>query len=195
MRKFTTIHLHLAAAILFGSACAQANTIRFTQATADPIAVNDKVNIDVSMQFDDRTVGGRFQLDFDSSILQLIPGETQWGQAASGAAFLQCPPAQGACGAADFQFGNVPALGGAGLSETVATLVFLAVGIGTSPVTGGAIIDNFVNDNFPVETLTVGFEGASVTVVPVPAAAYLLFSGLMLLACRRRCTPNSTARS
>lgn len=154
-----------------------ANVLSFTQLTADPILVNDIVEIELSMQFDDATVGGRFSLLFDNSVLSLRPNDTVFDPGLGDTASLRCPPASGPCGANDVRFGSFASI--AAGDHQVATLSFDAVSVGNTTISG-SIIDDFFSPT--VTPLTVTFNDEEVSVVPIPAAILLFLSGLVGLA-------------
>lgn len=135
----------------------------------------DSVTFDLIMDFsDDPTIGGGFDINFDSAGLMF---ESYVGAGLGDADFGRDPDVEDGrlfSGA----FGSFNVLTG---PELVATITFTAMGapgdynVSPSGTTGpgGPFIDGtFIN------TITPDFNGADVRIVPVPAAVWFMLSGL-----------------
>ena len=169
----TRITKTIFALVLFGAmASANAQNVFLTPSDSliDPGAM---VTLDVEYNFDDvPTVGGALDAFWDPSILQLVSWE--FGPDSGDPVFNVMPDDSVAGTLFQFGFGNFPALPNTGVAFS---MTFMAVGAGTTMVTIGETTGPF--GGFPEFDPT--FTGASVSVVPVPAAVWLMFGGLSAL--------------
>jgi hypothetical protein len=189
----------LAAASLWtASFGAQANVI-----SLDPIGqvvgMGQTFALTISAFFEEPTVGGSFDLFYDPTQLAFVSFEfdEHFLNDISDPAFAHVPDncftdgaPFGGCNVGDAElnaigFGSFDGISGLNL---VATVMFQAIGTGTSQLTmatNDAPFEGFYSaiTGLPME---VEYNVADVVVVPVPAALWLLLSGLGLVGARRR---------
>lgn len=184
----------LGVAVALGGACvAQAATISLQPAIAGSVLQGDQFQLEVYMDFtDDPTIGGGFDILYDTSRVSYISGSFLIDPLLfSDPAFtrdddllspttnrVDVDPIQGKIvGAA---FGDFIGLTGPSL---VGTLTFLAESSGSAnfllTATENPLAGNFISA-FTNDSQVVSFVGTSqqISAVPVPAAAWLMLSGL-----------------
>ena len=162
-----------AASLLF--AClgtARAATLTITPTTVT-VAPGDVVLLEVIVDFEDAlSLGGGFDVVYDPNSLQLL----SWTANMIGdPGFIGEPDISDGL-LSGIAFGNLQGMEGV---FDVGTLAFQVVG-GSSTVIGtetGAVEGPFL-DAFTFEPLPTTYVGANINVVPVPAAAWLLFGAL-----------------
>jgi hypothetical protein len=187
-----------AASLWAASFGAQANVI-----SLDPIGqfvgVGQTFSVEISAFFEEATVGGSFDLFYDPTQIAFVSFEfdEHFLNDVSDPAFAHVPDncftdgaPFGGCDVGDAElnaigFGSFDGISGLNL---VATVIFQAVGTGVSQLTmatNDAPFEGFYSavTGLPMD---VKYNVADVVVVPVPAALWLLLSGLGLLGVRRR---------
>lgn len=204
------IALASAAALMAGwMGAAQAGTVTLTPDNAT-IQVGQTVTFTYTMDFqNDPTFGGGTDFWYDSNVLEFV-GWTfnpnlNSDDTSLRSAPVDCltnPNATNGCNDADFAGAQLNGMGwgngnGNGMTgpETIGELVFLAVGpsVGATTVFMSVNDDGNVGDPGPFVAAPGGttlndvmFNHGSVTVVPVPAAVWMLLSGLGALGGLRR---------
>lgn len=181
-------------AALLGSTCvAQAATLSLQPSVTGPIQAGSEFQLEIFMDFtDDPTIGGGFDLLYDTSLVSYVSGSflidpllfsdpafTRDDNASSPVANrVDVNALEGKIvGAA---FGDFIGLTGPSL---VGTLTFLAENSGLAnfslAATENPLVGNFISA-FTNEEQSVSFVGTSLQVseVPLPAAGWLLLSGL-----------------
>ena len=170
MTRITKIFIALA---LFGATAVAQAQIVFLTPSDSMIEPGDMVTLDVMYDFEDvPTVGGSLDAFWDPAILQLVSWE--FGPDSGDPIFNVVPDDSTAGILFQFGFGNFPALPNTG---TAFSMTFMAVGAGTSTVSLLETTGPF--GGFP--EFDPSFVDATVTVVPVPAAIWLMFGGLASL--------------
>ncbi len=182
----------LAAAAVLMSAVSSAQAVSLSLITSTPsVAIGDTIELQVLMDFsDDATLGGGFDINFDPSLVSYV-SESYVTDSALGSDpdftrddnsmvadtrnRVEVQP-DSLVGAA---FGDFGGLSG---PATVSSLSFIAnaggdavfsLGASTSGSVGGFLSAGSFGEQFPV------FSGATVSIVPVPAAVWLFGSGLV----------------
>lgn len=197
-----------AAALLAGwVGSAHAGTVTFS-ADQTTVGVGDLVTFTYTMDFsDDSTLGGGTDIWYDSSVLQFVGWSFDAGLSSDNPNFRLDPTnclttSDPGCDADASEFAGMAQLNGLawgndsgnGMSgpAVIGQMVFQAIGIGVTDIFMAANDDGvsgdpgpFVSGNtFTVQDVT--FSADSVTVVPVPAAVWMLLSALGALGGVRR---------
>ncbi len=151
-------------------------------------AVGETVSLDLAMDFDDTTIGGGFQVDYDPSVLQLVDFVFDDRGLGDEQAF-RCSPATRRCTArggahrVPVGFGRFDGLTGA---RPIGHLRMRAIGEGASAV---EIVPHATTGPFVDLTgapLAVTSDELTVRVVPEPAFATALVAGSIACAAFRR---------
>jgi hypothetical protein len=199
MMKKTLARSLAAAALLIGSAGAQANVISL-EPIGQEVGLHHTFSLEISSFFAEATVGGSFDLFYDPTLFEFVSFEfdENFLNNVSDPAFAHVPDncftdgaPFGGCSVGDAElnaigFGSFDGISG---TNVVATVLFRSIG---NPGTGSflmAVNDAPFEGFFSAETgleMTVSYNSAKVVVTPVPAAAWLLLSALGLLGIRRR---------
>jgi len=175
-------------ALLFGTTVSHAATITF-DSTSVTGGLNDIISIDLLMDFtDDATLGGGMDIFFNDAVLSFLSFDFGSTSLVLDPALTRLPDSDVLPGKLEgMAFGNFGGLSGPGV---VGTLTFQAIAVGNSALTMAVTTEalkggDFISDN-TFGPQIVGFGSANVTintsVVPVPAAVWLLGSGLIGLA-------------
>jgi len=175
----------LAATALARAAFAEnAITLRTPQ---EPVPVGGIVEIELAMDFDDPTIGGGFQVEFDPEALELV--DFRFDRALGDDPRYRCTEATPRCAArhgahrAPIGFGRFDGLSGA---RPIGRLRLRGRAPGTSPValvplpTTGGFVD------LAGEGLAVDADADGIVVVPEPGMTALLAAGGAGLAWRSR---------
>ena len=155
---------------------------------ASTVSAGDPLSLDITINDVADIYAFEFDLSFDPSILSAI-GITEGPFLAAGGATSFLPGSiDNALGTVsmtgDSLLGPIPGVTGSG---TLATIDFIALAVGTSPVdlSGIVVLDSDLNDVF------VGTVNGSVNVVPEPSTLILVGGSLAVLGLRRRQTQAS----
>jgi hypothetical protein len=191
----------LAAATLLGMSYGSEAHVISLDPIGQKVSLGDTFEVDINMFFSEATLGGAFDLFYDSTQVEFVSfafddffynnvSDPAFDHApdncfTDGAPFGGCDvggPELNAIG-----FGNFDGISG---SYLVGTIVFRAVGAGTSDLTM-AVNDAPFEGFFSAETglpMDVLYNSAKVVInpVPAPAAAWLLMTALGLLGARRK---------
>lgn len=174
-----------ALAMALTSAAANSTSISLSP-TLQNVALGDTVSLQLSMDFtDDATLGGGIDLFYDDAVLQFVSFTFDAGLGDDAELQRQPDVLTGELDA--LAFGSFAGLSGPSL---VGTLLFNTLTGGTVNFTlaqNDTVAGGFYSAN-SFEAQNVTFNGAAVNVsaVPLPAAGWLLLSGLGLLAGLRR---------
>ncbi len=180
------------------SATASANFITLSP-SGQIVGSGTQVSLDLYMDFVDTTVGGAFDVFYDAGLLSFVSFEFDAGFLASVAdpAFSAFPDncidggsAGGGCADGDAElngigFGNFDGITG---NHLIGTLTFDALQNGLAVLTmatNDAPWEGFISASDASE-LVVLYTPAKVRIIPVPAAAWLLGSALLMIAGLRR---------
>lgn len=189
-KKFAlSLFVSIAALVMFSASQAAAlNSIELTP-TTQTVTVGDQVNILLSMNFDDVTTGGGFEVSYDSIGLSFV--SFSFDSAYGGFTAIEMAPADGYLAnpfEIGFGFFSVAPPYGVSGENVIGTLVFeaLAPGAGaTSTISTSA--SNYVPGPFygpaDLNPLVVTYGSAQVLVssyppIPEPSTALLLLVGL-----------------
>jgi len=163
---------------LFASVCAQAASVYITPASSN---VTNGSTIDLMVSgsgFPTTTFGGSLSVSWDPTVLDYTSYsvDSLWDEFSSDTTGV----ASGAFG--NLQFALPPATAQSGSSFDVMTLSFNVIGnpgdmTMVSAITGST--DDWVDDLTGLVISPVDYTAAQVTVVPIPAAAYLLVTGFI----------------
>lgn len=173
---------------------ASANVISFGT-PAQEVGVGATVTFDINMDFINSTVGGAFDVFYDANVLAYVSFEFNATFLATVADpdFAIMPDncfsdgsAISGCSVGDAElngigFGHFDGLSG---QHTIGTLTFTALQIGVAAITmanNDSPWEGFFSADDATELLVL-YGPAKVHVVPVPAAVWLMISGLGLLA-------------
>ncbi len=175
MKKLTKLMLVLAQLGLMGAA--QAASVSLSP-TSQPVVLGNSVSFAVNVDFSDAaTIGGRFQLSYDSSLL----GFTSFSYNSNFTSGLTTYTPT-------LSSGLINNLGFAGLvsgSGTLGTLTFSTLNAGNASLATGAYSDPFYrfrnSTGSSFLAVTYGGATAQVSAVPAPAALWLMASGLSAL--------------
>jgi hypothetical protein len=187
-----------AAALTAASLGAHANEISLGPVDQS-VGIGDVFSVEISMSFEEATVGGAFDLFYDPTQLSFVSFEfdSEFFNDIADPAFNHVPDfcftdgaPFGGCDVGDPElnaigFGNFDGISG---DHLVATVFFQALARGTSLLTmavNDAPFEGFYSAETGLE-MDVIYNGASVQVVPVPAALWLLVSAVGLLGARRQ---------
>ena len=180
MKSRMLISLFLGA-VLYGISPVHAASVSFSD-TAVTANVGDTITIDILMDFTgDPTLGGGTDIFYDDSVLSFQSFSFGTTTLTLDGAFSRLPDdlpnkLEG------MAFGNFGGLSGPG---TVGTLTFQAIAVGDITLTmadtsnalaGGAFTSAI---SYGPQSVSFGSSEVSITNVPVPAAVWLLVSGLL----------------
>jgi hypothetical protein len=187
MLKKIAWHFSLIATILLISGAVNAATISVLPAGQN---VLQGANIPIAIsgsEFSSGTMGGGLTINWNPSVLQFVsistnpfPGDKFFGSTDTTTA---------SSGSLNFSVGSF-FTGATGPSFDIATLAFTAIGLGSSLIDlgfklGDVWVDSDFNELSPQPTLIDG--SVQVNAVPIPAAVWLLGSGVVgLVALTRR---------
>lgn len=175
MKKLTKLLLILAQLGLVGAV--QAASVSLSP-SSQPVMLGNSVSFDVNVDFSDAaTIGGRFQLSYDASILG-VASFTYNSSFTSGLTTY----------APTLSSGLIDDLGFAGLlsgAGTLGTVAFSTLNTGDAGLASAAYSNAFYRfrNSTGSSFLTVIYGGATaqVSAVPAPAALWLMASGLSAL--------------
>jgi len=179
--------------VLASTGAANAATVSLQPSAAGSVVQGNQFQIGIYMDFsDDPTIGGGFDLIYDAALVSYVSGSFRVADAlGSDPAFTRDDnPASSAANRVDVDAAGGKIIGAAfgdfiGLTgpSLVGSLTFLAANPGLAnfalAATQNPLVGNFIS-TFTLEDQAVNFTGTSLQVsqVPVPAAAWLLLSGL-----------------
>jgi hypothetical protein len=152
-----------------------------------PIEVGEIVEIDLSMAFDDPTIGGGFQVEFDSERLEFV--EFQFDDDLQDDPRYRCTTETPSCATrrsenrAPIGFGHFDGLAG---ERPIGRLRLRGLTPGTSPVSLVALSTTGDFVDLTGQKLAIESEGLEITVVPEPGMFAMLASGVLCLSRRAR---------
>ncbi|MBI5463100.1 MAG: PEP-CTERM sorting domain-containing protein [Gammaproteobacteria bacterium] len=175
MKKLTKLMLVLAQLGLMGAV--QAASVSLSP-LSQPVMLGDSVSFDVNVDFTDpATIGGRFQLSYDASIL----GFTSFTYNSSFTSGLTTVAYTQSSGLID----NLGFVGSVSSAGTLGTVTFSTLNTGNANLATAAYSNAFYRFRNSTGTsfiaVTYGGATAQVSAVPVPAALWLMGSGLSAL--------------
>lgn len=173
MKKLTILMLALVELGLVG--VAQAGVIYFNP-TMQTVASGDNVSFDVNVDFSATpTIGGYFQISYDASLLGFVSFTYNSGFGTTYTPTVSSGLIDG-LGFASSPYSGIATLGTVVFSTADAGLANLAAGPYSNPTYN---FRNSTGSSFI--SMTYGSASAEVTAVPVPAALWLMASGLSAL--------------